>query len=200
MRRQASRSETAADAGIVEQRLAEAVAEYRGLAAQRERLLLRAPHAGKVRDLLPQLAVGRWLSSKDPLARVVEDGARLRGYLAEVELWRVATGASGRFIADDPMHSAIAVRLSEIDTNGAAFVDQEALTSDHHGPIAVRRDQHQRAEPVQAQYGARLSVLEEVPTPVQPLRGIVVLQGRGESLLGVAWRRLAALGVRESGF
>ncbi len=200
MRRQASRSETAADAGIVEQRLAEAVAEYRGLAAQRERLLLRAPHAGKVRDLLPQLAVGRWLSTKDPLARVVEDGARLRGYLAEVELWRVATGASGRFIADDPMHPAIAVQLSEIDTNGAAFVDQEALTSDHHGPIAVRRDQHQRAEPVQAQYGARLSVLEDVPTPVQPLRGIVVLQGRGESLLGVAWRRLAALGVRESGF
>ena len=42
MRRQASRSETAADAGIVEQRLAEAVAEYRGLAAQRERLLLRS--------------------------------------------------------------------------------------------------------------------------------------------------------------
>lgn len=200
MRRQASRSETAADAGIVEQRLAEAVAEYRGLAAQRERLLLRAPHAGKVRDLLPQLAVGRWLSTKEPLARVVEDGARLRGYLAEVELWRVATGASGRFIADDPMHPAIAVQLTEIDTNGAAFVDQEALTSDHHGPIAVRRDQHQRAEPVQAQYGARLSVLEDVPTPVQPLRGIVVVQGRGESLLGVAWRRMAALGVRESGF
>jgi putative peptide zinc metalloprotease protein len=200
MRRQAGRSETAADAGIVEQRLAEAVAEYRGLAAQRERLLLRAPHGGKVRDLLSQLTVGRWLSTKDPLARVVEDGARLRGYLAEAELWRVAPGASGRFIADDPMHPAIAVQLSEIDTNGVAYVDQEALTSDHHGPIAVRRDQHQRAEPVQAQYGARLSILENTPTPVQPLRGIVVLQGSGESLLGVAWRRMAALGVRESGF
>jgi putative peptide zinc metalloprotease protein len=200
MRRQASRSETAADAGIVEQRLAEAVAEYRGLAAQRERLLLRAPHAGTVRDLLPQLTVGRWLSTKDPLARVVEDGARLRGYLAEAELWRVAPGATGRFIADDPMHPAIAVKLTEIDTNGAAYVDQEALTSDHHGPIAVRRDPHQRAEPVQGQYGARLSTLEEVPTPMQPLRGVVVLQGRGESLLGVAWRRMAALGVRESGF
>lgn len=200
MRRQASRSETAADAGIVEQRLAEAVAEYRGLAAQRERLLLRAPHAGSVRDLLPQLAVGRWLSTKDPLARVVEEGARLRGYLAEAELWRVAPGATGRFIADDPMHPAIAVKLTEIDTNGAAYVDQEALTSDHHGPIAVRRDPHQRAEPVQGQYGARLSTLEEAPTPLQPLRGVVVLQGRGESLLGVAWRRMAALGVRESGF
>lgn len=200
MRRQASRSETAADAGIVEQRLAEAVAEYRGLTAQRERLLLRAPQAGSVRDLLPNMTVGRWLSSKDALARVVEDGARLRGYLAEAELWRVKPGASGRFIADDPMHPALAVQLNEIDTNGVAYVDQEALTSDHHGPIAVRRDQQQRAEPVQAQYGARLSVLDTAPTPPQPLRGVVILQGSGESLLGVAWRRMAALGVRESGF
>lgn len=200
MRRQAGRSETAADAGIVEQRLAEAVAEYRGLAAQRERLLLRAPQTGKVRDLLPQLAVGRWLSPKDTLVRVVEEGARLRGYLAEAELWRVVPGATGRFIAEDPMHPAVAVELTEIDANGAAVVDQEALTSDHHGPIAVRRDQSQRAEPVQAQYAVRLKVLDSIATPVQPLRGLVVLQGRSESLLGTAWRRLAALGVRESGF
>ncbi|MGI4839514.1 MAG: biotin/lipoyl-binding protein [Janthinobacterium lividum] len=200
MRRQSGRSETAADANIAEQRLAEALAEYRGLAAQRERLLLRAPHAGTVRDVLPQLLPGRWLSTKDALARVVEDGARLRGYLAEGDLWRVASGAQGRFIADDPMHPAVAVQLTDIDTNGVAYIDQEALTSDHRGTIAVRRDQSQRAEPVQAQYGARLGLLGAAPTPMQPLRGIVVLQGTGESLLGTAWRRIAALGVRESGF
>ncbi|RON44423.1 biotin/lipoyl-binding protein [Pseudomonas frederiksbergensis] len=200
MRRQASRSETVADAGIVEQRLAEAVAEYRGLAAQRERLLIRAPQTGKVRDLLPQLNAGRWLSPKEALARVVEEGARLRGYLAEAELWRVATGAHGRFIAEDPMHPAVAVQLSEIDANGAGFIEQEALTSDHHGPIAVRRDQSQRPEPVQAQYAVRLTTLDSIATPTQPLRGVVVVQGRSESLLGTAWRRMAALGVRESGF
>ncbi|QQX59108.1 biotin/lipoyl-binding protein [Pseudomonas chlororaphis] len=200
MRRRAGRSETAADAGIVEQQLAEAVAEYRGLSAQRERLLLRAPEAGQLRDLLPQLQVGRWVSPKDPLARVVEPGARLRGFLAEADLWRVAPGATGRFIADDPMHPALEVQLTEVDTNGVAYIDQEALTSDHHGPIAVRRDENHRAEPVQAQYGARLKVLDASVTPSQPLRGVVVLQGRGESLLGTAWRRIAALGVRESGF
>ncbi|WPO45666.1 biotin/lipoyl-binding protein [Pseudomonas sp. S1Bt23] len=200
MRRRAGRSETAADAGIVEQQLAEAVAEYRGLSAQRERLLLRAPEAGQLRDLLPQLQVGRWVSPKEPLARVVEPGARLRGFLAEADLWRVAPGATGRFIADDPMHPALEVQLTEVDTNGVAYIDQEALTSDHHGPIAVRRDESRRAEPVQAQYGARLKVLDASVTPSQPLRGVVVLQGRGESLLGTAWRRLAALGVRESGF
>ncbi|PMY40352.1 biotin/lipoyl-binding protein [Pseudomonas sp. FW306-2-2C-D06C] len=200
MRRRAGRSETAADAGIVEQQLAEAVAEYRGLSAQRERLLLRAPETGQLRDLLPQLQVGRWVSPKDPLVRVVEPGARLRGFLAEADLWRVAPGAPGRFIADDPMHPALEVQLTEVDTNGVAYIDQEALTSDHHGPIAVRRDENHRAEPVQAHYGARLKVLDASVTPSQPLRGVVVLQGRGESLLGTAWRRLAALGVRESGF
>lgn len=200
MRRQASRSETVADAGIVEQRLAEAVAEYRGLAAQRERLLIRAPRAGKVRDVLPQLNAGRWLSPKEPLVRIVEPGARLRGYLAEAELWRIAPGADGRFIAEDPMHPAVAVQLSEIDANGARFIEQEALTSDHHGPIAVRRDQSQRPEPVQAQYAVRMTPLDNIAAPTQPLRGVVVMQGRSESLLGTAWRRLAALGVRESGF
>jgi putative peptide zinc metalloprotease protein len=59
-----------------------------------------------VRDVLPQLSVGRWLSPKDPLAQVVEEGARLRGYLEEAELWRVAPGATGRFIADDPMRAS----------------------------------------------------------------------------------------------
>ena len=200
MRRQAGRSETAADAGIVEQQLAEAVAEYRGLVAQRERLLLRAPHAGQVRDLLPQLAEGRWLSPREPLIRVVESGSRLRGYLTEAELWRITPDASGRFIADDPMHPSITVQLDEIDTNGVGWIELEALTSDHQGPIAVRRDSQQRAEPVQAQYGVRLSAVDDIAAPTQPLRGLVILQGQGESILGAAWRRLAALGVRESGF
>ncbi|MDT4801937.1 Peptidase family M50 [compost metagenome] len=200
LRRQAGRSETAADAGILEQRLAEAVAEYRGLAAQRERLQLRAPQAGVVRDLLPDLTAGRWLSPREPLARVVEAGLRLRGYLAEEELWRVQAGAEGRFIADDPARPALPVRLDEVDATGVAYLELEALSSDHHGPIAVRRDAQQRAEPVQAQYGVRLSLLDSSIEPAQPLRGVVVLDGEGQSLLGFAWRRLAALGVRESGF
>lgn len=200
LRRQAGRSETAADAGILEQRLAEAVAEYRGLAAQRERLQLRAPQAGVVRDVLPDLTVGRWLNPLDALARVVEPGLRLRGYLAEDQLWRVQPGAEGRFIADDPARPAMAVKLDEVDATGVAYLELEALSSDHHGPIAVRRDAQQRAEPVTAQYGVRLSLLEQGVHPVQPLRGVVVLEGDGQSLLGAAWRRLAALGVRESGF
>ena len=92
------------------------------------------------------------------------------------------------------------MQLDEIDTNGVGWIELEALTSDHQGPIAVRRDSQQRAEPVQAHYGVRLSAVDDIAAPTQPLRGLVILQGQGESILGAAWRRLAALGVRESGF
>jgi len=200
LRRQAGRSETVADVGVLEQQLAEALAEYRGLAAQRARLLLRAPHAGVIRDVQRDLTPGRWLQPQTLLARVVDEKVRLRGYLQEELLWRVDVGAEGRFIADDPLRPALPVRLTEVNATGASYLDIEALASDHTGPIAVRRDQQQRAQPVQAQYAVRLALVDEVEMPAQPQRGIVLLQGRRESLLGSVWRRVAALGVRETGF
>lgn len=200
LRRQSGRSATASDAGVIEQQLAEAVAEYRGLAARRERLLLRAPRTGVLRDLPPGLAAGQWLNPAQTLGRIVEPGLRLRGYLAEADLWRVAAGSEGRFIADDPARSALAVRVQQVDATGVAYLEQEALASDRHGPIAVRRDGQQRAEPLQAQYGVHLVPLTGSADVPQPVRGVVVLEGDRESLLGAAWRRLAALGIRESGF
>ncbi|WP_060485973.1 efflux RND transporter periplasmic adaptor subunit [Pseudomonas sp. NBRC 111123] len=201
LRRQSGRSATAADSGIIEQRLAEAVAEYRGLAAQRDRLGLRAPHAGVVRDLADNLVPGRWVDVDLPLAQVAAPGLRLRGYLAEADLWRVEPGAAGHFVVDDVLQPALAVSLAEVDANGVSFIDQEALVSEHKGPIAVRRDADKRAQPLEAQYGVLFVVENGAAGHVMhPQRGVVVLDGEGMSLLGSAWRRLAALGVRESGF
>ncbi|PVZ39075.1 putative peptide zinc metalloprotease protein [Pseudomonas sp. CC120222-01a] len=201
LRRQSARSETAADSGILEQRLAEAVAEYRGLAAQRERLVLRAPHGGTVRDLADNLVAGRWVGADLPLAQIAEGGLRLRGYLAEADLWRVAPGAAGHFVADDVLRDSLPVSLASVDANGVAYIDQEALISEHHGPIAIRRDEEKRAQPLQAQYGAQFMLENSALNPLShPVRGLVVLDGKGESLLSAAWRRMAAIGVRESGF
>lgn len=200
LRRQSIRSETVGEAGIIEQRLAEAVAEYHGFAAQRARLQLRAPEAGVVRDLLPNLTVNRWLYPAEPLAHILEPGVRLRGYLAEESLWRVQTGSAGRFIADDPTRPALSVRLEEVDATGIAYLELETLSSDHGGPIAIRRDAQGRAEPIQAQYGVHLSLQDEAITLNYSQRGVVWLDGERQSLLGAIWRRLAALGIRESGF
>lgn len=201
LRRLAARSETASDAGIVEQQLAEAVAEYRGLEAASARLQLRAPHAGVVRDLPRNLQAGRWLAPQQLLGRVVASGSELRGYVAEQDLWRIAPGDTGRFIADDPAQPAIAVTLRELAPTGSAVLELESLASDMSGPIAVRRIDGGKAEPVGGQYAVRLAVsADSASLNQQPRRGLVLLQGRAESLLGAFWRRLAVVAIRESGF
>ena len=136
-----------------------------------------------------------------PLAQIADGGLRLRGYVAEADLWRVAPGVDGHFVADDVLRDSLPVTLANVDANGVAYIDQEALISEHHGPIAIRRDEEKRAQPLQAQYGAQFQLENSAPEQVShPVRGIVVLDGKSESLLSAAWRRMAAIGVRESGF
>lgn len=201
LRRQAARRETIGDSQILEQRLAESLAEYRGLVSQQQRLQIRAPQAGTVRDLATDLTPGRWIAPELALLRVVETGSgRIRGYLREDNLHRISVGGSGRFIADDPAWPAVPVRLGDIDPTGVPYLQLETLASDHGGPIAVRRDEQQRPQPVQAYYGVQLTVDANAALPNQPLRGVVVVEGDAESLFTGIWRRLAALGVRESGF
>ncbi|SLM64748.1 MULTISPECIES: HlyD family efflux transporter periplasmic adaptor subunit [Dickeya] len=199
--RAAVRQETASETEVVSRQLAESLARYRGLAAQRQRLTIVAPQAGQVRDIAWALSRDRWLTTDLPLLRVVEPGrGKLQGYVPEQSLSRVHTGQQGTFIADDPMFPALTVRLEEIAPTGSAYLQQELLASDHGGPVAVRRNSERLPQPAQAQYGVRFSVIGERQLPRQPLRGSVMLEGEKESILGAVWRRLMALGIRESGF
>lgn len=201
LRRLATQSDTVGDTLILHQQLAESLAEYRGLAAQRRRLTIRAPSAGMVRDVEQDLATGRWLAVDQPLLRVVNAGAgRIRGYLREDYLGAIEPAATGRFIADDPGRKALAVRLQSVDPTASAFIERESLTSDRGGPVAVRRDDKKRARPVQAWYGVDIIIIGKQTFPSQPLRGVVVINGRAESLFTSLWRRIAVLGIRESGF
>ncbi|KHT42558.1 HlyD family efflux transporter periplasmic adaptor subunit [Pectobacterium brasiliense] len=200
--RGAARQETASEIQVMDRQLAEALARYRGLAAQRQRLTIRAPQAGVVRDLARDMTAGRWLTADTPLLRVVEPTqGRVVGYIPEESLMRTQEGMQGVFLADDPAFSRLDVTLHNIAPTGSAYLQQEMLASDRHGPIAVRRDNERNPQPVQAQYRVRFMVQEEQFLPLQqPLRGSVILEGEKESILGTVWRRVAALGIRESGF
>ncbi|MCA6928647.1 HlyD family efflux transporter periplasmic adaptor subunit [Pectobacterium versatile] len=200
--RGAARQETASEIQVMDWQLAEALARYRGLAAQRQRLTIRAPQAGVVRDLARDMTAGRWLTADTPLLRVVEPTqGRVIGYIPEESLMRTQEGMQGIFLTDDPAFPRLDVTLHDIAPTGSAYLQQEILASDRHGPIAVRRDRDHNPQPVQAQYRVRFIVQEEQFLPLQqPLRGSVILEGEKESILGTVWRRVAALGIRESGF
>ncbi|MEI7245981.1 HlyD family efflux transporter periplasmic adaptor subunit [Pectobacterium carotovorum] len=200
--RGAARQETASEIQVMDWQLAEALARYRGLAAQRQRLTIRAPQAGVVRDLARDMTAGRWLTADTPLLRVVEPTqGRVIGYIPEESLMRTQESMQGIFLTDDPAFPRLDVTLHDIAPTGSAYLQQEMLASDRHGPIAVRRDRDHNPQPVQAQYRVRFIIQEEKFLPLQqPIRGSVILEGEKESILGTVWRRVAALGIRESGF
>ena len=201
LRRQMALRETAGQGGVLQQRLAEALAEYRGLQAQWQRLQLKAPHDGQVRDLGRDLHPGIWLGSELPLLRVVATAqGRSRGYASDEQLARMQPGALGEFIADDPSAEALPVRLQRLDLTGVSHLQLEMLASDRGGPIAVRRDADQRAVPLQAQFGAEFVIVRDGVGPERPVRGVVLLDGPAESLLASGWRRFWSLLIRESGF
>ncbi|PPC75546.1 peptidase M50 [Pokkaliibacter plantistimulans] len=201
LRRGAARRETASESQVQEQQLAESLARYRGLVAQREQLLIRAPQDGQVRDIARDMTAGRWVAADMPLLRVTMKGAgKIQGYLPEDSLGRASAGMQGHFIADDPAWPRLIVTLQTLAPTGSPYLQLEALASDYKGPIAVRHDDERKLQPVQAQYSVSFSVNADSALPEQPLRGEVILQGENESILGGVWRRVAALGIRESGF
>lgn len=201
LRRQAASRDTIGETLILEQELAESLAQYRGLRAQQTRLQIRAPQSGQVRDVAIDLTAGRWLGTESPVLRIVDTrSGRLRGYLREDNLHRVRVGTTGKFIADDPVWPATSALVQAIDPTGIPALDREMLASDRGGPIAVRRDDQKKPRPVQAWYGVNIDVTSDRALPKQPLRGVVVINGERESLFTSIWRRLAAIGVRESGF
>lgn len=199
--RGAVRLETASETQVLDRQLAESLARYRGLAAQRQRLVITAPQNGTIRDIARDMTTGRWLTADMPLMRVVDPAqGKVQGYLPEDNLTRAKEGMRGVFIADDPAFPRLPVQLHSIAPTGSAYLQQEILASDRHGPIAVRRDNERHPQPVQAQYSVGFTLESTPALPPQPLRGSVMLQGERESVLGALWRRIAALGIRESGF
>jgi len=221
IQRQAARPEGVARMGIVEEELAADLATWRGLDQQARRLTITAPHDGVVRDLARALHPGRWIGADLLLARVVSGPARIEGYVEAQDVARIAVGAHGRFIPDDPARAPHAVIINRIEPAAAGSLTIEALASTHGGPIAVNRDPDGRLIPLRAIWGVGLALTasdgaapaphrETVPhsasidggnEPTQiTVAGKVKLSIAGEAPLTRLWRAAIGLVIRESGF
>jgi putative peptide zinc metalloprotease protein len=172
-----------------------------GLLVERAELRVRAPADGEVVDVDPDLHVGRWLSRSDRLMSVGPRQSQIvRGYLDESALHRVVVGASGRFVPDDPLHPAIAVRLVSIGEAGATAIEIASLASVWGGPIPSEFDQKNRPVPRTAVYVVDMELERGRAPPTRVLRGVVHLDASSESIAVRAMRQIARVLIRESGF
>lgn len=190
---------------VLESGVAEEEASVRALGARIAKLDVRAPFAGMIADVDRELRPGLWLSRERSLAILVrKDGWRLAALAPESALRRLSPGARGRFVADDPLLPALAVRLARISPAPATRFSRPEFSGDNGGrvPVAARRDETGEPAPQGAWFELDLDVIDGEPAAgtTNTIRGLAVLEGRSESLAARFVRRALAVLIREAGF
>lgn len=171
-----------------------------GLAKQVRELDIRAPGAGVISEFNPALREQQWIAAKEQIALIdSSDGHKVVGYVAEDNLWRLETGATGRFIPDVPLGDVIDVTLTEIAATGAAGIEIQELASLNGGPIEAQPDARQRLISGTAQYLVTMRGTNGVAQLRSTVRGTVQIEARAESFLSGFYRRVLKILIRESG-
>jgi len=202
--RLASGSRELANRAVLISQLRAAKQDLRGLDRENERLTLRAPVGGIVRDVPSGLDAERFVGADQALGRIIRGGGRsVQGYIEDESLWRVTSGSRGVFIPDAPFEPSRRVRVTEIAPAGADRIDLVYLASNHGGPIASDRLPNGDVRARAGQYRVRFTVVAgdraSSHAARRVMRGVVHLNGRPESFAAGAWRRVLKVLVRESG-
>ena len=210
LRRQAASAETLERLPVLEQELAADRTRLTGLQAQQARLTVRAPIAGRLSDVPPELAAGQWVAREQTLGRVIgERPARLRGYVRAGDVSRFELGAEGRFYPQDPARAPVDVRVSARETVNASRLEIPYLAAAYGGGIETERRQTRDAAaeiagtglvPHTPVYRVDLTPTQTLAAPSQVIPGTAMVAGEARSLIGRAWRSAAAVLIRESGF
>lgn len=194
-------------ADIARQRRATAEAERLSLQMEAARLVITAPEDGVVRDVLPNMHVGDWLSPRERLGIFLpKSPALIDAYVDENGRDRIAVGDEGVFYPTAALHDAKRCRVVAIETNPVQRLQDVELASPLGGDILVRiaRDRSYGEEagsvpvPEKAIYRVQLEVdsLDEV---AMRQSGKVRIAVNGESLLAAVLRWGTTVVMREMG-
>lgn len=190
---------------VSEETLVTAQTELASLNTELMNYAPRAPFAGRLRDVAPDLRVGQWLSRKERIALLVRDDGRwvVETWLDEEAVARLKVGDKGLFITDGTDSAPVRLTVSLIDRDASRVLPRPELAA-HLGGHVLTREKSGTLVPERAIYRVEMS-LDTAPTGSDKLwqqswRGRVTLQAQAEA---PAWRYVRqsfAVLVREIGF
>jgi putative peptide zinc metalloprotease protein len=128
---------------VLQERLAQGLAEKQAVQEEYGRQQLRAAQAGVVRDLAPDLLAGRWVSPRQLLMRVVsEDSQLIEAYVGERQLQAILPGQAVRFFPNLPDRPVINGEVVAVDKSPQKELARPLLASLHGGALVVKQDRH----------------------------------------------------------
>lgn len=185
---------------VLENKVVELETRLAGLEQERRNLVLRAPIDGRIAELNPVLNAGRWISPRERIALVTATGRyRVRGYVPESDIWRIAAGTTGTFVPASLQRSGVSVAISRIALSAAGDIELPELASPYQGTIEVQPDARNRLAPRTAHYAVEMSIDAPVPDHELMVKGTAFVTGAKESVLAGFWRQTLKVLLRESG-
>ena len=187
---------------VLQERLAQALAEQQAVRDEAARLELRAAYSGTVQDFAPDFVEGRWVNSRQLLMRVVSGSARIiEMYVGENQIGAIEQGQSVRFFPAVPRSPVIDGIVISIDKTPSRQINRPLLASTYGGALASVKDVKEGL----IAYDATFRVLIR-PMQTNDLSPDFVLRGTARvdtDLRFVAenfFSRLISILIRESGF
>jgi putative peptide zinc metalloprotease protein len=169
-----------------------------GLRAEAELLTLRAPFAGQIADLDPELRSGVWLRGDERLFGVIGNkDVRGEAFVEESALPRIHEGATADFVADLPEQATHHCMVSGIDRINIATLEPAYNASIYGGSISSRKDSTGAILPLAATFRVRFENCGSENGIAQETPGRVLLHGAAESFAAQVARWLIAIGRRE---
>jgi putative peptide zinc metalloprotease protein len=188
-------------AGVVQQQLAESLADLQAAKDEAAQLALVAGHDGVIRDIPYDLAPGRWLNSKQLLMRVVRQNAGvIEAFVGESQVGALSVGQHVRFYPGAAGRDVVGGAISAIDTGASAQLPRALLASTFGGDIAVNSTHTKELRAHEAVYRVLIALDESATPPQQVLRGTARVDTGLFAVAANFFSRLAAVAVRESGF
>ena len=183
------------------QRLIALQSELSGLTKTKEKLVIKAPNKGKVKDLV-SLSNEMWVSNLDQLLGIVHYGTgNVKAFIREEQIDRFQENTPAVFIPNDGDHKKIHLISNKLDLSSVNNLPYVALASIHSGPIAIRNftSGEYQYRPETAHYIADFKLVNKSSIKFE-LPGYVHVEGNRYSPFVRFFRNVFSVLIRESGF
>ena len=183
------------------QRLIALQSELSGLTKTKEKLVIKAPNKGKVKDLV-SLSNEMWVSNLDQLLGIVHYGTgNVKAFIREEQIDRFQENTPAVFIPNDGDHKKIHLISNKLDLSSVNNLPYVALASIHSGPIAIRNftSGEYQYRPETAHYIADFKLVNQSSIKFE-LPGYVHVEGNRYSPFVRFFRNVFSVLIRESGF
>jgi putative peptide zinc metalloprotease protein len=185
---------------VLQEKLAQALAEKQAVREEFERQRLRSSLAGTVRDLAPDLVPGRWVNPRQLLMRVVsQEGALIEAFVGERQVAAVSPGQSVRFFPDLPDRPVVEGRVVAVDKSPLKELGRPILASVHGGDIVVKEGRHGALVNQDAIFRVIVSPSSDPLRADSVLRGTVRIETGLRFLVENFVYRMLSVLIRESG-